>query len=82
MSNFCSSDDARSHSARDGVLVLAVTGSKDLRWGVLTKQEVDHVEEAAKVAIAILLARGDENSWHLGGNTNSVLDIEVLGTVY
>ena len=62
----------------DRVLVLAVTGGHDVRRRVLVEEEVHNVEKALEVAILEVLADGDEVNGNASGETDSVLDIEVL----
>lgn len=66
-----------SESARHGVLVLSVAGCEDLWRRALVHEEVDHVEEAAKVVLVVLTSR-DEDDRNAGSNTDGVLCVEIL----
>ena len=48
----------------------------DHQWGVVY-DTVKEVDETAEVVV-VVLANGDESCRHMGGQTNCVLDVEVL----
>ena len=67
-----------SHSNGDIFLIVTVARREHRRGRIFVEQEVDDVEEAAEVAVAILLADGDERRRDAGCDADGVLDVEVL----
>ena len=62
---------------RDSWFVGSVASRQDLRLVILAKQEVDDVEETEDVII-LVFTNGDEDGRYTRGDTDSVLDVEVL----
>ena len=70
--------DSLGKGARNGVLVLSVTGGQDLRGSAFAQKEVDDVQEALESTIVEVFADRDEESRDFGGNAHGILYVEIL----
>ena len=70
--------DVLCQGARNIRFVLAITGRENLWRITLVQQKVDDVEEALEIAVLEIITDGDEGGRDAGGETNGVLNIEIL----
>ena len=70
--------DSLRKRARDIALIIAVARGQDMGRVRLVKQEVNDVEEALQVAVLEVIADRNEGHGNARGNTNSVLNVEIL----
>ena len=68
--------DPLGEGLRDKILVNAVASCQDLRGIRFGKEEVDEIKEAI---LDVIVSHGDESYGDTGGDTDSILDVEVLG---
>lgn len=64
--------------ALEAVLVETERGREDKGRVVLLEEEVDDVEETTQVAVLVVVPNGNERRGNVGGNADSVLDIQRL----
>ena len=73
-----SENGLRSHGQRDVGFVEAVAGRENSWRGVLVEEEVDDIEEAFQSTVLEVLTNGNEDGRDTGGDTDGVLNVEVL----
>ena len=73
-----SENGLRSHGQRDVGFVEAVAGRENSWRGVLVEEEVDDIEEAFQSTVLEVLTDGNEDGRDTGGDTDGVLNVEVL----
>ena len=69
---------SRSQRLGNRALIRAVASGQDLRRRVLVEEVIDDVQESLELSILVIISNGDEGDGDVSGETNRVLNVEVL----